>query len=65
MPLSQKNAEIALKKVGLDQPGPILASEKDRLMVEAARYAEFLDRQDHLDSLKLDLSDLPPLKSRF
>lgn len=57
MAISPKNAEKALKAVGLDQPGPILASVKDAKIVEAARYAEFLDRMDRLDSA--DLTDLP------
>lgn len=55
------NEEIALRKFGLDQPGPIRSDDLDQRRVEAGRYAAFLNRMDALDAL--DPSMLTPKKN--
>ena len=59
MTISTKNAERALKMVGLDQSGPIRADDKAERIVQAARLAEFLDRTDHLN--QIDPAILPEI----
>jgi len=46
MALSEKNALIAISKVGLDAPGPIHIDDYRRKFHDAARLAEMLDRFD-------------------
>lgn len=59
MAISQKNAERAIKQVGLDRPGPMRATDRDELIVKASRLAEYYDRMDHLmDVDPTELGDL-------
>lgn len=60
MSFSPKNAERALRAVGLDQPGPIHAADKAARLAHACRLAEFWDRMETLDLL--DADKLPPLR---
>lgn len=56
----KNNAELALRKVGLLQGGPIHVEEYQRRMAQAGRLKRFLDRQDQLMELPTD--DIPPFK---
>lgn len=60
MSISPKNAERALRAVGLDQPGPILAADKAARLAHASRLAECWDRIEALNPL--DADELPPLR---